>query len=49
MVYVVNDCSYHRGRITALPHQLRAEAASTDLRVYYDENPKKFRMARCIR
>jgi uncharacterized damage-inducible protein DinB len=46
MVYVVNRSSYHRGQITTLPHQLAAEAASMDLLVYYDETPKKIRMAR---
>jgi uncharacterized damage-inducible protein DinB len=41
MVHVVNHCSYDRGQITTLLHQLGAEAASTDLRVYYNEKPKK--------
>ncbi len=36
-----NHCSYHRGQITTLLHQLAAEAASADLLVYYDEKPKK--------
>jgi len=46
MVHVVNHSSYHRGQITTLLHQLAAEAASADLLVYYDEKPKKIRMAR---
>ena len=45
MVHVVNHSSYHRGQITTLLRQLGAEAASTDLLVYYDETPKN-RMAR---
>jgi len=40
MVHVVNHSSYHRGQITTLLRQLGAEAASTDLLVYYDETPK---------
>lgn len=46
MVHVVNHSNYHRGQITTLLRQLGAEAASTDLLVYYDEKPKKIRMAR---
>lgn len=45
-VHVVNHSDYHRGQITTLLRQLGAEAASTDLLVYYDEKPKKIRMAR---
>jgi len=30
-----------RGQVTTLLRQLGAEAASTDLLVYYDEKPKK--------
>jgi uncharacterized damage-inducible protein DinB len=41
MVHVVNHSSYHRGQITTLLRQLGAEAASTDLLVYYDETPRK--------
>jgi len=40
MVHVVNHSSYHRGQITTLLRQLGAEAVSTDLLVYYDENPR---------
>jgi len=44
--HVVDHASYHRGQVITLLRQLGAEAASTDLLVYYDEKPKKIRMAR---
>lgn len=37
MVHVVNHSSYHRGQITTMLRQLKAEPVSTDLLVYYDE------------
>jgi uncharacterized damage-inducible protein DinB len=37
MAHVVNHSTYHRGQITTLLRQLRAEPQSTDLLDYYDQ------------
>jgi uncharacterized damage-inducible protein DinB len=37
LAHVVNHSNYHRGQITTLLRQLRADAVSTDLLLYYDE------------
>jgi len=37
MLHVVNHSTYHRGQITTLLRQLGAEAVSTDLLLYHDE------------
>jgi len=37
MVHVVNHSTYHRGQVTTLLRQLRAEPAVTDFLAYYDE------------
>ncbi len=41
LVHVINHSTYHRGQITTMLRQVRAEATATDLLIFYDEKSRR--------